>query len=143
MNEEPTYSFTTTTESSNVFEEELLSFMEKERFVNFTIDSDGVPTYWTKNNEPMTKEEFRPETYTYKVMEELEELYDQCDFESDNQEIQVTITRKQLEAYKRADQCCRELRYQLSMACNWDSHVLMNYLVRWLNKADENKWKRP
>ena len=47
------YGFTINMDPSNSFEEELLSFMKENEFVNFTVDSDQVHTYWTNNNESM------------------------------------------------------------------------------------------
>jgi hypothetical protein len=53
------------------------------------------------------------------------------------------ISKRKEESYRRAETVCRELRYQLSHAQNWDSEKLSGFLVKWMDKTGKIKFERP
>ncbi len=55
----------------------------------------------------------------------------------------VTISARKLESYKRAEEVCRELRYQWSHAQNKDNDRLFSVLMKWMNKTGKIKYDRP
>ena len=44
---------------------------------------------------------------------------------------------------QRADEVCRELRWQLSRADRWDGNELAKKVVQWLKVAKRDKYERP
>lgn len=44
---------------------------------------------------------------------------------------------------QRANNVCRELRYQLSNHSNWEPEILMEHLLQWMKVAKKDKYVRP
>lgn len=44
---------------------------------------------------------------------------------------------------ERAELVCRELRWQISDARNWDGNKLARMLSEWMKVAKKNKYERP
>ena len=57
--------------------------------------------------------------------------------------MQITISKRKLKSYERAEEVCRELRYQIEHAQRWDANVLCDHLQRWMRTTGNVKYKRP
>jgi hypothetical protein len=53
------------------------------------------------------------------------------------------LSKRKLESYKRAEEVCQELRYQLTMACREDMNSVVKYLHRWMKVTGNLKYDRP
>lgn len=55
----------------------------------------------------------------------------------------VTISKRKLESYKRAELVARELRYQLSSASHRDDKRLAQLCIHWMRMTGNIKYDRP
>ena len=57
--------------------------------------------------------------------------------------MEIEISKRKLESYKRAELVCRELRYQLSDRRNADPSTLAKFCIHWYRISDKNGQIRP
>lgn len=58
--------------------------------------------------------------------------------------MQIKISKRKLESYKRAELLARELRFQLTRPYGQsDMESVSNYLIRWMDKTGKIKFERP
>ena len=55
----------------------------------------------------------------------------------------IEISKRKLESYKRAEMVARECRYQFVDARNRDIEAIANHVIYWMQSTGNIKYKRP
>lgn len=58
-------------------------------------------------------------------------------------DMEIKISKRKLESYKRAEKVCQELRYQIAHAQRMNMESVSNFLIKWMDKTGNLKYERP
>lgn len=57
--------------------------------------------------------------------------------------MQLEISKRKLESYKRAEAVAQELRFQIANNMNSDNEILADLVIKWMRTTGKEKFNRP